>query len=108
MVSLALAEGGFGGGNHRDRRQEAMPMSRHRARRPNRTTCLGDDTHFGWGTEIVTTMSCNKREPRFNFRFDNDPGPNAPLVAFWTPTPAGQARLPGDAPPNVRLGARVG
>ncbi|MFI5793445.1 endonuclease/exonuclease/phosphatase family protein [Streptomyces sp. NPDC051677] len=48
----------------------------------NRTTCLGDDTDFGWGTEIITTMSCNKGEARFNFRFDNDPGPNAPLVVF--------------------------
>ncbi|MGW0584907.1 hypothetical protein ACWD25_55565 [Streptomyces sp. NPDC002920] len=48
----------------------------------NRTTCLGDDTDFGWGSEIVTTMNCNKGEARFNFRFDNDPGPNAPLVVF--------------------------
>ncbi|MFJ9565125.1 hypothetical protein ACIRQQ_34450 [Streptomyces fuscichromogenes] len=46
----------------------------------NRSTCLGDDTDFGWGSEIVTTMSCSKGEARFNFRFDRDPGPNAPLV----------------------------
>ncbi|MFJ3779933.1 hypothetical protein ACIPX0_50580 [Streptomyces sp. NPDC090075] len=48
----------------------------------NRSTCLGDDTDFGWGTEIVTTMSCSRGEARFNFRFDNEPGPNAPLVVF--------------------------
>lgn len=48
----------------------------------NRTTCIGDDTDFGWGTEIVTTMACSKGEARFNFRFDNDPGPNAPLLVF--------------------------
>ncbi|MFF3373745.1 hypothetical protein ACFYXF_12465 [Streptomyces sp. NPDC002680] len=46
----------------------------------NRSTCLGDDTDFGWGTEILTTMTCSKGEARFNFRFDYDPGPNAPLV----------------------------
>lgn len=48
----------------------------------SRTSCVGDDTDFGYKSEIVTTMSCNKGESRFNFRFDYDPGPNAPLVVF--------------------------
>lgn len=48
----------------------------------NRNTCVGDDSNFGWGSQILTTMSCSKGEARFNFRFDWDPGPNAPLVVF--------------------------
>ncbi|NNN29155.1 hypothetical protein HLK59_02055 [Streptomyces sp. S3(2020)] len=48
----------------------------------NRSTCLGDDTDFGWGSEIVTTMSCSKGESRFNFRFDKDPGAGANPVVF--------------------------
>ncbi|MGW0575352.1 hypothetical protein ACWD25_05130 [Streptomyces sp. NPDC002920] len=47
-----------------------------------RETCLGDDTDFGYATEIVTTMRCGAGEARFNFRFDNDPGANAPNVVF--------------------------
>ncbi|MGW1786787.1 hypothetical protein ACWCQQ_48220 [Streptomyces sp. NPDC002143] len=42
----------------------------------------GGYTDFGWGSELITTMSCTKGESRFNFRFDNDPGPNAALVVF--------------------------
>lgn len=53
-----------------------------RLRPINGTTCLGDDTEFGWGSEIFTTMNCDKGEARFNFRFDNDPGPNAALLVF--------------------------
>ncbi|MGW1667475.1 hypothetical protein [Streptomyces sp. NPDC002324] len=45
-------------------------------------TCLGDDTHDGFFTEVLPTMNCGKGEARFNFRFDYDPGPNAPLVVF--------------------------
>jgi len=48
----------------------------------NRSTCLGDDPTFGWGSQIITTMNCNSGEARLNFRFDYDPGPNAPLVVF--------------------------
>ncbi|MGW7167596.1 hypothetical protein ACWGH3_20270 [Streptomyces sp. NPDC054884] len=47
----------------------------------NRSTCVGDDPVFGWGTEILTTVSCNKGETRLNFRFDEDPGGN-PAVVF--------------------------
>ncbi|MFI6251424.1 hypothetical protein [Streptomyces sp. NPDC051016] len=48
----------------------------------NRSTCVGDDPSFGWGTEILTTKSCSGGETRINFKFDYDPGPNAPLVVF--------------------------
>ncbi|MFF6804443.1 endonuclease/exonuclease/phosphatase family protein [Streptomyces sp. NPDC012616] len=47
----------------------------------NRSTCVGDDPSFGWGSEILTTVSCNKGETRLNFRFDEDPGGN-PAVVF--------------------------
>jgi hypothetical protein len=47
-----------------------------------RGTCIGDDARYGYGSGFVTTMACNKGEARFNFRFDRDPGPNAPLVVF--------------------------
>ena len=46
------------------------------------TTCLGDDTVPGMGSFVLPTMNCQKGEARFNFRFDRDPGPNAPLVVF--------------------------
>ncbi|MFF9040612.1 RICIN domain-containing protein [Streptomyces sp. NPDC014892] len=48
----------------------------------SRSTCVGDDPDFGYGSQIVTTMSCSKGEARLNFRFDRDPGPNAPLIVF--------------------------
>ncbi|MBP5935767.1 RICIN domain-containing protein [Streptomyces acidiscabies] len=48
----------------------------------NRTTCVGDDSQFGYGTDMLTTDSCSGGETRINFRFDYDPGPNAPLVVF--------------------------
>lgn len=47
----------------------------------NRTTCVGDDTVRGWGSEIITTARCNGGETRINFRFDQDPGGN-PAVVF--------------------------
>ncbi|WP_217567220.1 endonuclease/exonuclease/phosphatase family protein [Streptomyces sp. GbtcB7] len=45
-------------------------------------SCLGDDTDNGYGTELVTTVTCTKGEARFNFRFDQDPDPNAAAVVF--------------------------
>ncbi|MEU9347690.1 hypothetical protein AB0D74_41485 [Streptomyces sp. NPDC048278] len=51
-------------------------------RAKNRNTCVGDDTQFGYGSMIVTTASCSGGETRLNFKFDYDPGPNAPLVVF--------------------------
>lgn len=54
-----------------------------RIRPVNRSTqCVGDDNRWGWGTEVFTTVNCNKGEARFNVRYDRDPGPNAPLVVF--------------------------
>ncbi|MGQ4358392.1 hypothetical protein [Streptomyces sp. SAS_272] len=47
-----------------------------------RGTCIGDDARYGYGSGFLTTMACNKGEARFNFRFDRDPGPNAPIVVF--------------------------
>lgn len=48
----------------------------------DRNTCVGDDPSFGYGSQIVTTDSCSGGETRINFKFDYDPGPNAPLVVF--------------------------
>lgn len=53
-----------------------------RIRSVRRNTCLGDDTDNGYGSEIVTTLSCSKGEGRFNFRFDRDPDGSAAAVAF--------------------------
>ncbi|MGI5460964.1 endonuclease/exonuclease/phosphatase family protein [Streptomyces sp. CA-249302] len=47
----------------------------------NRTTCVGDDSDFGWGSEIITTANCHGGETRLDFRFDEDPGGN-PAVVF--------------------------
>ncbi|MFE4755026.1 hypothetical protein ACFRIB_32980 [Streptomyces mirabilis] len=47
----------------------------------NRTTCVGDDTDSGWGSELLTTLSCSGGQTRINFRFDEDPGGN-PAVVF--------------------------
>ncbi|MER6562691.1 hypothetical protein ABT300_34165 [Streptomyces sp. NPDC001027] len=46
-----------------------------------RNTCVGDDNDDGWGSLILTTVSCNAGETRLNHHYDQDPGGH-PLVVF--------------------------
>ncbi|MEU3619729.1 endonuclease/exonuclease/phosphatase family protein [Streptomyces sp. NPDC006872] len=45
-----------------------------------KSTCVGDDNVFGWGSQILTTRNCRGGESRWNFKFDYEPGPFAKLL----------------------------